>query len=1689
MVTVFFMQNFGRVMNARPRVLLLYVLALCGFAKVQAQFPAACDNRKNCVARAIEFTVTTGRNAQYIELAGEVTRPRQPELTVEMWVKVTRQAGFRVPLGGLWGPNKDFNDVWVLYISESDQLSFEVSPEATRLGDNDNTVVRTSFLPYYGKWTHVAAVFQGADASVSLYVNGTLVAGPVTNAVYPTTYLKPLENPGLLTQYARCNAMADNEALYRTMLGQMDEMRIWRRALTSQEILCQMNRSLEGNENGLEAYHRCNELVNNLNDICDATGKNHHGALRAQATNKNSDRVVPTTVIVSPMQVTEDILCDSVRTWTFTIVDTSTCGSTVTLRMRGPEASAFTVTPTRITLVQGVPQTATVTYRGTHVGAMLDTLQVSGTDRCGSTAFVRLNLNRLTELGVDRRSIVFDTLLVGCKERNYIDSTVTICNTSDKLGSPRTITITSMNAREPLGYQAIGVTFPLTIPAGACTTVTIRCFVRDTTNDYIDTIRLISNDRCQSKPVEIVLIGRTQEVISIRDPSGSRRIDQISFQPTCPGQLSNPAYYVWSNLTLSPLTIDTIIVPPDFTHYRIRLPFILQPATGYDPIAVRFRPRSPGQIRDSIVIRTKLRDCTIERVIKVNGRGLDNRVEWAVDSTDFGDVIVGQQRTINVRALNKSPDDALNVALYLERGDAFVLLAGTSRRINPNSFVDIPVTFRPTDSIRYTDRICLFETRCYTVDCATITGRGILERFRFSPLVMNTENVVACGSRLDTVCIVNISGRQQQIRNVLFDNPTGKFRLISPPVLPPSYTIANTDSICIVVEYTPADLTNDRADRAYVRFTDDADSNWTLQMIASSATPKIFVTQLTAFGTVEAGDTRVQTLIVENTSSMPIELDSLTIGPGFAIVSTSRPLPLTLGPRDSIAVEVEFRPTASVSYSAKLTAYSSSPCTVSGEGTVTGRGIIMELESALSLVNFGYVRPCDCVLRTIELLNGSLVFDMTVDSVWIDSLGVPGGRPQFFTWTSKYSPTGTLPYTIPPGERDTVTIRFCPNVPADSTNLDVRALFHIKAKGSQWSRELQTFLIGKRALTFAPYPKAIQFPSGVIDVLSPVARTVQVRVPAFDVNPSQDTVVIDSITFDPEDRVFFVTAPATFPVVLVPGQVLNVQVRQRPRAPRVYTARMVIHYSKPCRGMDTTVLVRGEGFAQPRGVTFSFDPPRTLPDTFTMVSCDTLVIPLYSSINIDASVVDVFMRVDFDSSQLRLLDVVSPILGNTCTSKTGGIQFTPGTIIEPSPYGGKKVTLKNFCGIDSLSAFAYLRFVTVANNRVNSPVSVDSIDFDTEDVILYRLIAVGDRGTILAFMSEIAIPEPTAFDSVRILDCADRTVVIHNTGDVPNTVDQVLQLPLYTTVVGSVPPLGSQIAPGDSAIITLRFCPQSERSIDTMVVGVSTTPCDTRDTNAVTGYGYAPEMDVRFAPTTVFFEPDTLGGTIGDTVEIPMQMDVDLAATYWGTTYWLQGVNAEFVFTYDPRSLRYLETTYLAKPDNMVVDYVNHGTIVVRASGMDSLAKGEIARFRFLVTVPELSATVVHTEATGFVSDSLQFLDIIPLPGEAPFVTTGKCDITVVTFSSVGPPSIDVYPNPVHDVATIAFTMRETVPVYLSVVDMNGVTVRTLLDGSTTLPGGTYHVRFNNHDLPSGLYVVRFSAGVIQSTTPFTIVR
>ncbi len=67
-------------------------------------------------------------------------------------------------------------------------------------------------------------------------------------------------------------------------------------------------------------------------------------------------------------------------------------------------------------------------------------------------------------------------------------------------------------------------------------------------------------------------------------------------------------------------------------------------------------------------------------------------------------------------------------------------------------------------------------------------------------------------------------------------------------------------------------------------------------------------------------------------------------------------------------------------------------------------------------------------------------------------------------------------------------------------------------------------------------------------------------------------------------------------------------------------------------------------------------------------------------------------------------------------------------------------------------------------------------------------------------------------------------------------------------------------------------------------------------------------------------------------------------------------------------------------------------------------------------------------------------------------------------------------PNPVRTVTTLEYSLAETSPVTLTVYDLSGKRIATLVDG--TLKAGTYTAQFNASSLPSGVYYA-----VLQTST------
>lgn len=1670
-------------------VSLIAILFSLSGRNLQAQFPAACDKDKACNnSPALTLTVFSDKGTHYVDVTKYSIKDKlQTALTFESWINLTRVAGKQQFIGGLWGPSFDVNDVWVVYVNPNDELVFEVNGDGTKLKSTDNTIARTPFASNFGKWTHIAAVFDGASQTSYLYINGLLVAS-ASNALYPTKYLRPTDEKQqskVPLQIGSCNGLSDNKSLYQNFKGQMDEIRIWTRAITPNEILCQKNKELNGNEAGLLVYYRCNETSGSIN-LCDATGKNYVGEMKSGASCQKSTRTVPQTVVASVTSITTTVKCVSSQTFDVTITDTSLCGSSVTMKIDNRDASAFSLTQNSATLASLVPVTFQVRFNSSLTGSIVADLKITPTNSCGTEILIPIRLTRLTELRYTKTRLNFDTLYAGCQEQLYKDTTFKICNQSDSVGAGRPLTISGFNLYYPQMFEVVNPAknkLPVTIPVGGCIDVTVRFHSKDTSGMYYDTLKTISDDKCPGIVV-IPIRGVVREVLGLYDPSGKNRLDSAKFGTVCVGQLSDPIMWTWKNLTSREVTVDTVKIPTGFTGRRLRFPFVMKVATGQEQNVFRFFPNKSGPFKDSVIIIAHVQgsNCSIIRKVYISGIGYEAKVEWSTNLADFGNVIVGQEKTITVIAKNKAPDD-LRVSFYPKSGQVFFLTGTKSVTIRKGDSVAIPITFRPLKDSLYIDELCLFEQRCFTTDCIPIRGQGIIETFKFDPIVMRTDNVVGCQSALDTLDIINIVNTDQTITQIQLSDPSGRYTIIDPPSVPQSITIPANKSTRFIFRYTPNDVTVDRADRAYLKYMSQ-NVQWAAPLFGTSTSPKLAVTTLTVFGTLEVGDKKRDSITIENISILPVRVDSIYIPPGFTLISTSRPIKSVLNPRDSIQVVLEFAPLAAQTYDGQVKVFSESPCAaISTTGNLKARGIILKLEAPVSLVNWGFVKPCDCIVREIPLVNQSLVHPMKVDSLWIDSVGVPGGTPQFWTWTSSYSPSGTFPYSIPPDTRDTVRVVFCPRTPAEDKYVDCAANMRLAASGSGWNASYKVFLIGKRSLLYKPSPPLNVFVPARVDTIS-TPRIITVIIPSILTNPDQYPVTIDSASFMPDERVFSYsdTKGRPFPITLQPGDTLRVRVDFKPRAARTYTAKMLLHVSNPCKDIDTTVQLSGNGFAPAFGLDFNFDNKRIEIDTFKITTCDTLFVPVYTSRQIPANLVDIFCRLGYDTTEFRYVGATSDYLNTQCFP-----QYSPLITAKPSPTVGTEFVMKNFCAVDSLKPFLIAKFLSRTGNRANKKITVDSISFDTEQTILFQILAGADEGQVIVQKTEITIIDTVNFDSVRVLDCSDRTITIKNTGDVPVVVDSLPGLAKDLSIVGSVPANNQLLNVGDSIVYTVRFCPSREFPAPPQLKARSIVPCTVFDSTSVAGTGYAPDIPMGLAFSNNFVFPDSLAGTLGDTVKIPVFIEKDFSATYKGNTYWLKAMNFDVNVSYNPFSLKFLSASS-AITQNLGVSPAL-GSINLNYTNMDDVKAGQIAELKFLVTVPDTLISPMRVVASNFHTDSLQFIDIIPLAGRSPFITGGKCTITTLKYSTSNPNLSQNKPNPFSNSTSIEFSTQETAPVTLKIYTMTGELVRTILDGSQVLIGGNYSIDLSAENLNSGMYYYVIQAGMYIDSRTMSVVK
>jgi hypothetical protein len=161
----------------------------------------------------------------YLEAPG-FPMPSGDQLTVATWVKWTDKdealSAGNATLAAFSNPTGNGNEgmFWLQHTPNNDHFEFVVKT------DQGSASVQSVTSPQAGVWYHVAGVYNGED--LRLYING------YQEAIQPLAgYLQP----GLLDAVLSFGRWPNADLNYRHFYGGMDEMNVWNRALTRNQVM------------------------------------------------------------------------------------------------------------------------------------------------------------------------------------------------------------------------------------------------------------------------------------------------------------------------------------------------------------------------------------------------------------------------------------------------------------------------------------------------------------------------------------------------------------------------------------------------------------------------------------------------------------------------------------------------------------------------------------------------------------------------------------------------------------------------------------------------------------------------------------------------------------------------------------------------------------------------------------------------------------------------------------------------------------------------------------------------------------------------------------------------------------------------------------------------------------------------------------------------------------------------------------------------------------------------------------------------------------------------------------------------------------------------------------------------------------------------------------------------------------
>jgi hypothetical protein len=1689
-----------------------------------------CDDRPFCRDRSFFMTRNTGSSPHYMDVTNYDFYPDLKNgFTFELKFKLTFNSELpdKLFLAGVWGPFEDFHDSWVLYINKSREICFEISNDDTELGDADNTVVKYNLADsLVNRWYHATCVFDPSSQSISLYLDSEL-KDTRQNPDYPIDALNQPDNIKYGIQIGTTNALYNEGTDYLSFLGEMDEIKIWNKVLTQEEIICSNRENFIGVEDGLSVYYRCNSEPNDF-EICDATGNGRAGQMRSNAQCRwpagprwQEPEPYYFTEIPDLEEVTledgsrilvDTIKCTDQKTYSWTFIDTSNCANTnffpggarlmddKWVFNRNANGLSFTQ---RASIINGVERSANLTVNADFVGTeryrfylikdsdqRLDLLDdnipnVNRYQVCSRMMWDNrdIYITRITDANYTADSIDFGVVISDCVEQQEVDIEFFVKNNTIETGINDILSINKFEFTR-VDYEVIEPQVPVNIPPGESIKVVVRFNNNNTPGFYNAMMRIFTSDRCEDFRA-IPIFTEVRDIITIN--AGGEEITEIDFGPHCIGPVVATQPFFWENLLDENITIERVIYP-EFFEGPAPNNQILEPETASRQNYFGFLPQQEGTYSDTIWIEINAQGCKVRKPILVSGRTIKPEYAFSPsDTLDFGDVFIGQNATAQIEVENTSQSN-LAYRNHMLQGDYFEITSQVVSGITSGTKKDIDITFTPTENKEYVDLVRIEDNLCFDPYRVYVKGRGVINAFNFEPAVVRIDNITACRDSTVTLEIKNTYDQQLQLTDFRLDNPGSKFFIVSPQnLITSSVTLDVDQSLFVTLRYDPSDLARDRSDIAYLEYR-ALNQDWKVKITGTSIVPRVYMTDELNYGSIEVTTSKQEKVLVENITGADIKIDGFTLkdNTNFQIVKPLAPFDTILKPRESMEVIVEFAPDQPIQFRDSLFVLIDEPCTIPEEFAVAtelvGFGEIIPMEINQLELSFGQVSPCDCITKVLPLRNRSRNNEISIDSVYL-TLSQPSSTVNFykyFDWS--VGNEKQLPRTIQNSFTDSLYITYCPRAVFSLDSLLHSAKIHVEASGPGWVTKDDVFITGRQMLLYETTPEYNEFPPTRVDTFS-VTRNSLMTIPSRTFNEAQAPIKIDSISFSPDENVFYYSSSFSdqFPLTYSSLDSFWVDIDFKPRAPRDYRARMLIHMSEPCKLIDSTVEVFGSGFAPAFGLDFVFKDTlnQQISSSFSVANCDTLKFPIYTSRDIPGDIVNIKQTIKFDTTKFQFEGIESKYLDTNC------LGYMPYYEFEKDSNNQIELRMFNLCGVDVNKAIYISKFIPINGFKTGSSTfEVTDISFDTEEVILFDIVATTAFTNAQILQADFRVLDNIDFGGVNILDCRTDSISIQNTGELNILVSDLLENIDDVEVIDIIPPYGSVLAPGDMAKILFEFCPKSKTPFDSTAIASVLFPCELQDSTIIKGFGTTPPYEVSADITTNFIKTDTIGGSLKEIISIPIYFEKDMSVTYNETEYWMTNLSFGVDFEYNPRALKYLE--FSSNYQNEVKDQL--GKIEMNFENIDSLRAGKIGEIKFEITLSDSLFSEINMLPKNFDSD-IMFYDLFPILRKSVVNSIGACNLSYLNFRDNITNLSMAAPNPVTSRSVINFSTLEDAKIEFNVYDINGNLVKKYFDDNIVYNSGEYNVEIIAKDYDPGVYYYTLRSGNFFKTQKMLIAK